>query len=146
MEGHVSGMLVIKSVEPMYSREGTGDGVLFTDEKEVTGDILDENVVMGDISGPSIGVFETAAKEISKETGGVVLPIQLDIRDPGAVKEVVDRVEQELGRPNVVVHNAAGNFISPTERLSANAFQTIIDIVLKGTAFLTLEVGKRMIA
>merc|ERR1712083_727252 len=44
-----------------------------------------------------------------------------------------------------VVNNAAGNFISPTERLSANAFQTILDIVLKGTAFLTLDVGKRMI-
>ena len=47
--------------------------------------------------------------------------------------------------PNVVVNNAAGNFISPTERLSANAFKTIIDIVLNGTVNLTLEVGKRMI-
>jgi 2,4-dienoyl-CoA reductase len=44
------------------------------------------------------------------------------------------------------VHNAAGNFISPTERLSPNAFKTIIDIVLNGTAFLTLDIGKRMIA
>ena len=47
--------------------------------------------------------------------------------------------------PTIVVHNAAGNFISPTERLSANAFRTIIDIVLNGTAYLTLDVGKRMI-
>ena len=45
----------------------------------------------------------------------------------------------------MVVNNAAGNFISPTERLSANAFKTIIDIVLNGTANLTLDVGKRMI-
>jgi 2,4-dienoyl-CoA reductase len=43
------------------------------------------------------------------------------------------------------VNNAAGNFISPTERLSPNAFKTIVDIVLNGTAFLTLEAGKRMI-
>ena len=70
----------------------------------------------------------------------------MDIRDPLGVKAAVDRIESELGLPNVVIHNAAGNFISPTERLSANAFQTIIDIVLKGTAFLTLDVGKRMIA
>ena len=70
----------------------------------------------------------------------------MDIRDPLAVKAAVDKIESELGLPNVVIHNAAGNFISPTERLSANAFQTIIDIVLKGTAFLTLDVGKRMIA
>lgn len=45
----------------------------------------------------------------------------------------------------MVVNNAAGNFISPTERLSANAFKTIVDIVLNGTAFLTLDAGKRMI-
>merc|ERR1719187_1703444 len=80
------------------------------------------------------------------QTGGRVLPLQLDIRDPEAVKQAVDKVESELGLPTVVIHNAAGNFISPTERLSANAFQTIIDIVLKGTGFLTLDVGKRMIA
>ena len=50
-----------------------------------------------------------------------------------------------MGLPNVVINNAAGNFISPTERLSANAFKTIVDIVLNGTAHLTLDVGKRMI-
>ena len=38
-----------------------------------------------------------------------------------------------------------GNFISPTERLSPNAFKTVIDIVLNGTAYLTLDVGKRLI-
>jgi len=91
-------------------------------------------------------VLEEAAKEISAMSGGVVLPVQLDIRDPKAVTAAVDQIEKELGLPSVVIHNAAGNFISPTERLSANAFQTIIDIVLKGTGFLTLDVGKRMIA
>ena len=39
----------------------------------------------------------------------------------------------------------SGNFISPTERLSPNAFKTVIDIVLNGTAYLTLDVGKRLI-
>merc|ERR1719435_67620 len=91
-------------------------------------------------------VLDEAAAEIEKQTGNPVLPISLDIRKPDAIKAVVDKIEADLGLPSVVVHNAAGNFISPTERLSANAFQTIIDIVLKGTAFLTLDVGKRMIA
>jgi len=90
-------------------------------------------------------VLNEAAAEIEQQTGNPVLPLSLDIRKPEAIKEVVDKIEAELGLPSVVVHNAAGNFISPTERLSANAFQTIIDIVLKGTAFLTLDVGKRMI-
>jgi len=91
-------------------------------------------------------VLEAAAKEITSAVGGEVLPVQLDIRDPEAVTRAVDTIEAQLGLPTVVVHNAAGNFISPTERLSPNAFQTIIDIVLKGTGFLTLDVGKRMIA
>lgn len=97
------------------------------------------------IASRRLPVLEAAAKEITAETGNVVMPVQLDIRNPEAVKEAVDRVEAELGLPAVVIHNAAGNFISPSERLSANAFQTIIDIVLKGTGFLTLDVGKRMI-
>merc|ERR1719365_438393 len=92
-----------------------------------------------------MNVLESAAKEITSSVGGEVLPVQLDIRDPEAVNKAVDTIESQLGLPNVVIHNAAGNFISPTERLSPNAFQTIIDIVLKGTAFLTLDVGKRMI-
>jgi len=91
-------------------------------------------------------VLEKTAAEITEQTGNIVLPCPLDIRNPTAIAEVVNKIEAELGLPNVVVHNAAGNFISPTERLSANAFQTIIDIVLKGTAFLTLDIGKRMIA
>ena len=93
-----------------------------------------------------MNVLEAAAKEITDKVGGEVLPVQLDIRDPEAVHKAVDTIETQLGLPTVVVHNAAGNFISPTERLSANAFQTIIDIVLKGTGFLTLDVAKRMIA
>jgi len=97
------------------------------------------------IASRRLPVLESAASEIKAATGGTVLPVQLDIRDPEAVKLAVDKIEQELGLPTVVVNNAAGNFISPTERLSANAFQTILDIVLKGTAFLTLDVGKRMI-
>merc|ERR1740131_742263 len=97
------------------------------------------------IASRRLPVLEKAAAEISSSTGGVVLPVQLDVRDPEAVQQAVDTVEQQLGLPTVVVNNAAGNFISPTERLSANAFQTILDIVLKGTAFLTLETGKRMI-
>lgn len=47
--------------------------------------------------------------------------------------------------PHMVVNNAAGNFISPTERLSPNGWKTIIDIVLNGTAYVTLEFGKRLI-
>ena len=73
------------------------------------------------------------------------MPLQCDVRDPEAIKKAVDTCVTEFGIPQVVISNAAGNFISPTERLSPNAFKTIFDIVLHGTAYLTLDVGKRMI-
>lgn len=57
------------------------------------------------------------------------------------MSECIDKFEL----PNIIINNAAGNFISPTERLSPNAWKTIVDIVLNGTANVTLDVGKRLI-
>ena len=67
------------------------------------------------------------------------------MRDPEIMAKVADECVSRCGLPHMVVNNAAGNFISPTERLSPNAFQTIVDIVLNGTAIVTLEWGKRFI-
>lgn len=79
-------------------------------------------------------------------SGNKVHAIPMDVRDPDRIKAVADEVEKLTGGlPNVVINNAAGNFISPTERLSPNAWRTIVDIVLNGTAFVTLEFGKRLI-
>ncbi len=73
--------------------------------------------------------------------------IACDVRDPEAVSRAVDTSTKLCGGlPSMIVNNAAGNFISPTERLSANAWRTVVDIVLNGTAFVTLEFGKRLIA
>jgi len=98
------------------------------------------------ILGRRQNVLEAAAKELESQTGSKIRPYPADIRDPEAVKTAIDKVEKELGLPTVIVNNAAGNFISPTERLSPNAFKTIIDIVLNGTANVTLDIGKRLIA
>ena len=49
---------------------------------------------------------------------------------------------KEFGRIDILLNNAAGNFISPTERLTHSAFDSILDIVLKGTKNCTLSVGK----
>lgn len=67
------------------------------------------------------------------------------MRDPEILTKVADECVSRCGLPHIVVNNAAGNFISPTERLSPNAFRTIVDIVLNGTAIVTLEWGKRFI-
>ena len=72
--------------------------------------------------------------------------IGLDVRDTEQVTKVACKcVELCDSLPHMIINNAAGNFISPTERLSPNAWKTIIDIVLNGTANVTLEFGKRLI-
>ena len=90
-------------------------------------------------------MLQRSAKEISEVTGNVVVPIQVDVRDPESVGRALDTVVSQLGLPHVVVNNAAGNFVAPTERLSSNACKTIVDIVLNGTLNVTLDVGKRLI-
>ena len=103
---------------------------------------LGANVV---ISSRKLEVLEETAKEIQAKSGNPVLPVACDIRSTEEIKLMREKAEEIFGRVDVLVNNAAGNFISPTERLSANAFSTIIDIVLKGTVNCTLEFGKRWI-
>ena len=56
-----------------------------------------------------------------------------DVRNFEAVEEAVTKAHEAFGSVNVLVNNSAGNFVSPTERLSANAFNAVIGIVLNGT-------------
>lgn len=91
-------------------------------------------------------VLEKAASELSKETGGKVLAVPCDVRKYEEIENVIKSAEGEFGSVNGVLNNAAGNFISPTERLSHRAFDIVVDIVLKGTYYTTLAAGKNWIA
>jgi NAD(P)-dependent dehydrogenase (short-subunit alcohol dehydrogenase family) len=90
-------------------------------------------------------VLETAAREMTAAKGGEVLPVTCDVRDPEAVDRMVEAVYAHYGRLDVLVNNAAGNFVSPTERLSPRAVDAVLGIVLHGTFYCTLAVGKRWI-
>ncbi len=98
------------------------------------------------IASRSLDRLEAAADELRKETGGEVLPLACDVRDYEAVETVIAEVSKKFGSVDVLVNNAAGNFISPTERLSHRAFDTVVDIVLKGSYNCTLALGKHWIA
>lgn len=89
--------------------------------------------------------LQTTAKELETETGGKCLAIQCDVRHYDQVEAMLAEVLKAYGKVDVLLNNAAGNFISPTERLSANAWDTIIDIVLKGSKNCTLAFGKHWI-
>ncbi len=91
-------------------------------------------------------VLEETAKELSEQTGGKVLPVVCDIRKYEEIENVIKETEKQFGKIDGVLNNAAGNFISPTERLSHRAFDIVVDIVLKGTYYFTLAVGKNWIA
>jgi NAD(P)-dependent dehydrogenase (short-subunit alcohol dehydrogenase family) len=91
-------------------------------------------------------VLDKAAAELMNETGGTVLPVPCDIRKYEEVLHVIKSTEEKFGQIHGVLNNAAGNFISPTERLSHRAFDIVVDIVLKGTYYVTLAAGKNWIA
>ncbi len=97
------------------------------------------------ITSRNLEKLQHTAKELQEETGGKCFAVQCDVRDYAQVENMRDEVLKEFGKVDVLLNNAAGNFISPTERLSANAFDTIIDIVLKGSKNCTLAFGKHWI-
>jgi NAD(P)-dependent dehydrogenase (short-subunit alcohol dehydrogenase family) len=89
--------------------------------------------------------LKATATELETETGGKCLPLQCDVRHYEEVENMLQETLKVFGKVDVLLNNAAGNFISPTERLSANAFDTVIDIVLKGSKNCTLAFGKHWI-
>jgi NAD(P)-dependent dehydrogenase (short-subunit alcohol dehydrogenase family) len=87
-------------------------------------------------------VIEKAAEELANETGGQVLGLSCDVRNYDEVERVLHLSIERFGEVNGLVNNAAGNFISPTERLSHRAFDSVVDIVLKGSYNCSLALGK----
>jgi len=91
-------------------------------------------------------VLQKTAHELESQTGGKVLPLKCDVRKYEEIENVIKTTENHFGQVHGVLNNAAGNFISPTERLSHRAFDIIVDIVLKGTYYMTLAIGKNWIS
>ena len=80
-----------------------------------------------------------------REAGGTAAGVPADVRDPAAVKGAFDELERELGPANQLINCAAGNFLAASEDLSANAFNSVVQIVLYGTFHCTMELGRRLI-
>jgi NAD(P)-dependent dehydrogenase (short-subunit alcohol dehydrogenase family) len=100
---------------------------------------LGANVV---ITSRKLDVLQKTAAEMETQTGGKVLALPCDVRNYDEVEAMLNHSIEKFGQVDALLNNAAGNFISPTERLSANAFSTIIDIVLKGSVNCSLALGK----
>lgn len=87
-------------------------------------------------------VIDATAKEIETLTGGKVLAVAGDVRNMEEVENVLNKSVETFGQVDALLNNAAGNFVSPTERLSHRAFESVIGIVLNGTVNFTLATGK----
>lgn len=87
---------------------------------------------------------ETA--EALRAAGGEAAWATCDVREPEAVEAALARIVEELGLPDVLVNNAAGNFLARSEEVSARGFAAVVGIVLHGTFHCTSALGRRWIA
>lgn len=139
---HTDGMLkdgALKGRTIIVTGGGTGLGRSMTKYFLTLG----ANVV---ITSRKLEVLQKTADELMAETGGQVLAVQCDVRKYNEVEAMLDATIKKFGGVDSLLNNAAGNFISPTERLSNRAFDTIVDIVLRGSYNCTLALGKYWIA
>lgn len=94
------------------------------------------------ICGRNTDKLKAAALELQERTGGIVFYHPCDVRNFEEVEIFREKTTAALGPINGLVNNAAGNFLSPTERLSHRAFDSVVDIVLKGSYNMSLSFGK----
>ena len=97
------------------------------------------------ICGRRAEVVQQTAKELSSSTGGTIEGFACDVRYTEDVEPLIERL-WATGPLDVLVNNAAGNFLARTEELSSHAFEAVMGIVLKGTINMTMACGKRWLA
>jgi NAD(P)-dependent dehydrogenase (short-subunit alcohol dehydrogenase family) len=94
------------------------------------------------ICGRRENVIEQTAVELSNATKGPIRALPCDVRNLDVVESLIDTIWQ-AGPLDILVNNAAGNFIARTEELSPRAFESVIGIVLHGTLHATMACGRR---
>jgi len=90
-------------------------------------------------------VLTAAESELRDKTGGAIHSRPCDVRDVTAVDELIETIWKD-GPLDVLMNNAAGNFLARTEELSIRAFESVVGIVLMGTLHTTLACGKRWLS
>src|SRR3990172_3824972 len=89
--------------------------------------------------------LEPTAAEL-RQKGAEVLAVPTDIRDPAQVDRMVQATKERFGQIDILVNNAAGNFVCKAEDLSPNGWRAVVDIVLNGSFFCSRAAGREMIA
>jgi NAD(P)-dependent dehydrogenase (short-subunit alcohol dehydrogenase family) len=87
-----------------------------------------------------------SGQSVLEGAGGRAISVRCDVRDVHAVRRMIRQVEKELGGLDILINNAAGNFVRPAEDLPEKAFANVVDIVLNGTFYCSRAAGRAMIA
>jgi NAD(P)-dependent dehydrogenase (short-subunit alcohol dehydrogenase family) len=90
-------------------------------------------------------VLEAAARELAGQ-GVASKDVPTDVRQPDQVDRLIERTLEAFGRLDILVNNAAGNFVTPAEELSPNGFRSVVDIVLNGSFFCSRAAGRHWMA
>lgn len=93
------------------------------------------------VSGRRLEPLEEVAGEIVA-SGGRAAAAPCDVRDAKQVDAALARVRETVGVPDILINNAAGNFLCPSEELTPNGFATVVAIVLHGTFHCTRAAGR----
>lgn len=105
--------------------------------------LLGANVIIAsrniDTIGKSVEDIATASKNSN------IYGFELDVRNPDMISDLACTLQKQYIFPDIIINNAAGNILSPTENLSLRAINNVIDIVLNGTINTTMIFSKLMI-
>lgn len=93
------------------------------------------------ITGRTKEKLEEAKLEI-EQFPGQVLSVQMDVRNTDDIQKMIEHIDEKFGRIDILINNAAGNFICPAEDLSVNGWNSVINIVLNGTFYCSQAIGK----
>lgn len=89
--------------------------------------------------------LEPAAAALSA-AGAEVLVVPTDVTRPGSVDALLEQALARFGQVDVLINNAAGNFVCPAEELSPAGFKVVIDIALNGVFYCSRAIGRHMLA
>lgn len=90
-------------------------------------------------------VLSATQQELRETTGGSIHALPCDVRSADAVDGMIEAIWRD-GPLDILINNAAGNFLARTEDLSLRAFDAVIGIVLLGTIHVTMACGRRWLA
>lgn len=118
---------------------GGGTGIGLAVAKRLGG--LGARIVIGSRNSANL---ESGSAEL-RHAGLDPLTVQVDVRNPEQVDELVERTVKHFGHIDILINNAAGNFICRAEELSPNGWNAVIGIVLNGSFYCSRAVGRHMI-